>query len=497
MTPLMIYLLKANGIFILLFLFYQLMLRRDTFYGAKRVFLLGIVLLSVTLPLLPVADLVPQKQSIRYIVVLINDSIPVQTNDSPFQLSTKEWIDLFLMGGIISTAGVLTFRYTMLFRFIRHSAKETILGQEVFVPRKETNPFSFNGRIYLNPGMYDTDELVKIIAHEKAHIDQHHSMDLLAVTFFRLFIWMNPLYYWFTNAVRENIEFLADKKVLQTDNDPKAYQYALLKVAQNSSLSLTQHFNMSHLKKRIIMMNKKQTPTFWSGKYLLACPFLIVVLLLINAPELKAAWANADFSRAEELANPQTTAPADSLKTTVQHKIVIFKQPKDSSNTNMVILIDGKKVSETEAMQIDPNIAHSIDVIKDSVNIDHFKMKSKENVLIVQSKNGKLSATSPDKKVNKTITVTSYKKGTGSSNESLTTIVTDDKDPKHTQTIFVTTKMNQEAPLAIVDGVETENIKDIDRDKIESIDVLKNKETTKIYGEKGKNGVIIITTKKK
>lgn len=51
-------------------------------------------------------------------------------------------------------------------------------------------------------------------------------------------------------------------------------------------------------------------------------------------------------------------------------------------------------------------------------------------------------------------------------------------------------------PLIIVDGRETKNMNDINPDHIESIDVLKGKSGTDLYGEKGKNGVILVTTKK-
>jgi len=52
------------------------------------------------------------------------------------------------------------------------------------------------------------------------------------------------------------------------------------------------------------------------------------------------------------------------------------------------------------------------------------------------------------------------------------------------------------APLIIVDGKETsKNINDLDANDIHSITVLKDESATKIYGNKGKNGVILITTK--
>ncbi|MCR4773367.1 MAG: TonB-dependent receptor [Prevotella sp.] len=50
-------------------------------------------------------------------------------------------------------------------------------------------------------------------------------------------------------------------------------------------------------------------------------------------------------------------------------------------------------------------------------------------------------------------------------------------------------------PLYVVDGVQVSSINDIPADNIESIDVLKDAASTAIYGARGANGVILVTTK--
>lgn len=51
-------------------------------------------------------------------------------------------------------------------------------------------------------------------------------------------------------------------------------------------------------------------------------------------------------------------------------------------------------------------------------------------------------------------------------------------------------------PLYVVDGMFLDNISDISPDDIERIDVLKDASSTAIYGSRGANGVVIVTTKK-
>jgi TonB family protein len=64
--------------------------------------------------------------------------------------------------------------------------------------------------------------------------------------------------------------------------------------------------------------------------------------------------------------------------------------------------------------------------------------------------------------------------------------------------IFLTTNDPVKTPLIIVDGKEVpyENLKTIVHDDVESINVLKDKAAVTMYGEKGKDCVIVITTKK-
>lgn len=51
-------------------------------------------------------------------------------------------------------------------------------------------------------------------------------------------------------------------------------------------------------------------------------------------------------------------------------------------------------------------------------------------------------------------------------------------------------------PLILVDGLEMSDIGSISPDMVKSIDVLKDASSTAMYGSRGANGVILITTRK-
>ncbi len=491
MDPLMLFLLKLNGVFTLLFVFYLLLLRRDTFYAAKRIYLQGILFCSVLLPLFHVADLIPQKEAMQYIIILINGSLPASKPVVQSHLGLAMMVDYLLLAGIAASLLWVGMRHIQLFRVIHRCVEESVNGVKVYIPSKEINPFSFRGKIYLNPALYSFDELTKIIEHERAHIEQKHEWDLLLVSLFQSFVWMNPFYYLFAASVRENVEFLADQKVLKTGSDPKAYQYALLKVAQTASMPLTQHFSISHLKKRIIMMNKKKPHAMWTSKYLLVAPLLLATVLLVNAGELKDAWANADLSGASA-STTMSTATSASAKPE-KKKVVVVQINNDSTKAHPLYLIDGKKVSAEAIKALDPKTITSVNVWKDSAAIHKYGEEGKNGVVVItmNEKGEKTTVVKSDNGTTTRVEVTKSDQPQNRDTAQHVVIISDSKPDAAVHSAIG-------HPLIIVDGLEqaSDAINNIKPETISSITVLKDSSATKLYGAKGKNGVILITLKK-
>lgn len=111
--------------------------------------------------------------------------------------------------------------------------------------------------IFMNPAAVKEDEISEILTHEMAHVKQHHSVDVLLAEMVSICCWMNPFAWLLKREVRLNLEFLADRKVMEAGFATKSYQYHLLGLAYNHKYGLSNNFNFSHLKQRIIMMNKK------------------------------------------------------------------------------------------------------------------------------------------------------------------------------------------------------------------------------------------------
>lgn len=122
----------------------------------------------------------------------------------------------------------------------------------------------------------------RIFLHEKCHIEERHSTDILFIEFLKIFSWFNPALFFFKKAMITNHEFLADEYVLQNNYDVSTYQHLILneiKISQN--FNLTHQFDFNNTKKRFIMMTTKNSQFTWLKKYTLL-PVLSILFVLFT-----------------------------------------------------------------------------------------------------------------------------------------------------------------------------------------------------------------------
>ena len=129
--------------------------------------------------------------------------------------------------------------------------------------------------------------------HEKTHVDQYHSLDVMVSELLCTLFWINPAMWLLKGEIRRNLEFLADKRVVNSGIDRKAYQYHLLRLSHPSAAAqIVNKFNVTPLKKRIMMMNKKRTSKMGLLKYALLFP---VVALLVLSSNVQAVVYQGDY----------------------------------------------------------------------------------------------------------------------------------------------------------------------------------------------------------
>ncbi|MEX2591432.1 MAG: M56 family metallopeptidase [Anditalea sp.] len=209
--------------------------------------------------------------------------------------------------------------------------------------QEKTAPFSFWKNIYLNPILHREDEYDKVFKHEQVHVSQLHSLDVLIAETALLLFWYNPICWLTGQAVRENIEFITDQKVLSSGTDKQGYQFSLLHIAISSTQPvLGNHFNIKNLKKRIIMMNKKQTSKMHFGKYVFILSAVVFGSLIFGV------------SKAYESSNNNETSP---IQKEIERTAIIDKDTLPTE-ANPLILVDGIVLPYESPNKLAPNKLH-------------------------------------------------------------------------------------------------------------------------------------------
>ena len=317
----MLYLLQVNVGLILLYALYKLVCTRDTFFRSRRFILIVSLVLPFILPFIDVREWLESRDRMimlthfDYSAVLpeiVVGSEAVETGNRVFVLS--EWIGYLYLAGVVVLLVRLAVQAFSLYRLIVRMPEKEINGVRVKCLNDPSGPFSFFGWIFMNPAAVKEDEISEILTHEMAHVKQHHSVDVLLAEMVSICCWMNPFAWLLKREVRLNLEFLADRKVMEAGFATKSYQYHLLGLAYNHKYGLSNNFNFSHLKQRIIMMNKKKSNAAGHIKYAL---FVLPAFALLVAGNISCSQdASQTEDAKEEVVAPVSPeakeAPADS-----------------------------------------------------------------------------------------------------------------------------------------------------------------------------------------
>ncbi len=239
-----IYLLKLSVCFGIVFLFYQLVLRKLTFYNWNRWYLLGYSLLSFVIPFIDISTALHQNQltdsnMLQWIPLLYKKEA------AGTQLTVWNFLSLLIIIGML----IMSLRLIIqLFSFRRMMKKAQLISGEdisIYQVNEAIIPFSFGNAVFINRHLHTEKELEEIIRHEFVHVKQRHSIDIILGEILCLLNWYNPFAWMLRSAIRQNLEFVADNKVLENGISKKQYQYLLLKVLGNNQFSIAQKCNFS------------------------------------------------------------------------------------------------------------------------------------------------------------------------------------------------------------------------------------------------------------
>lgn len=300
MNELFIYFFKVNIGITVLYLLYRLLFYKDTFWISKRIYLLSAIFISFIYPFLDFSSWIESEKTLHNI---LNSYIELQQINIASENIPKINIEKVFIILYIVVSSVLLIKIVLEFTSVLYlnykSSKAIYNGVEIRKTHISTTPFSFSRWIFINPENYREEELTKILTHEQAHVKQMHIIDILLSELLVVICWINPFAWLLKREIRNNLEHIADNIVLKTGFDIKDYQYLLLDLSLKSpSISLINKFNVSPLKKRIAMMNRKKTKKTGLIKYVFIIPVLSLLALTSSAQKFLAENMNSNESEA-------------------------------------------------------------------------------------------------------------------------------------------------------------------------------------------------------
>ena len=442
-------------------LVYLLVLRNEHFFRLNRAYLLAGITASLLFPF----------YTFHYAVILpaITTSTSVDMGELSVGTVVREEASPLPIYFWIYLLGSMAFLFRLLFQTWKIIRKLQKAGYErngavklVRTP-EFVSSFSFFSFVFVNPSIA-TQEMEEIMNHEREHIQQRHWFDLLLVELICIVQWFNPFAWIYAHLVRQNHEFLADQSALQLTAHPAVYQAALLNQLLGVPVfSLTNSFSYSLNKKRFKMMKKKIDSPFRKLKMLLVLPLVAMLFYAFAVPEYQ--YENENSSVAPE-------------GKTVDVKGKVQKSDGNPLSGTSVILRGSTigTITDKDGNFLMKGIPADGELVFTFVGFKSKVQKVTGEPMKIVMEAGKIGMDQ--------VTVVGY--GTPPP-----------PPPPPPPPVSFRGIDDANPPLYILDGVpiDKKTMDKIKPETIESISVLKDKSATEVYGEKGKNGVILIKTK--
>lgn len=359
MAALFSYLWQSALVLSVLFIPFQLLLRKEHFIRINRCILLAILLLSLFLPLsghhMPAwldfwqhtepAVNPPSTLDLASTSSQEAESIDKESLFDIFLLWLElHWKDLLLALWMAGTTLFVILQLVSLFRLYRimHNEENIVEplddGNTLYLSLTPIQSFSWMRCIVMSTDDY-SESRDTILCHERAHIAHHHSYDRLLLLAVKTLQWWNPFVWLLDDALTQVHEYEADLEVINHGFNASQYQLLLIsKAAGPAGLTLVNGFKRNKLKLRIIMMNETNNLRGAKCRYLALLPVMLLAFALTARAQVKVKTTTDDNKKA-------------GVTVTV-----------GSESHDPLVVVEGEVVADMNS--IDPNTIASVEVFK-------------------------------------------------------------------------------------------------------------------------------------
>lgn len=330
METFFVYLVKSSVCILFYELFYRLFLRGETFHRLNRIVLLVSLILSLLLPLFDVSEwfaTAGQNRALPLTELTVSlQELVVEQKTAALSDHNGMTVSVVLFGIYLTGVVLLLLKNLFVFVYLNRLLKrcrreQTADGQVYYRYPDQIGPFSWLGRVVLSSA--DDGTLTScILAHERAHVQLGHSLDLVLVELFLCFQWFNPAAWWLKKDLRLVHEYEADRYVLSSGFDACTYQLLLIRKSVGPKLyNMVHSFNNYSLKKRITMMMKRKSKFWTQAKSLYVLPLGGFVLSLFACTDGKKPSVQESQPMESQPVEAQSAKPQE---------VAVKEQPRDS-----------------------------------------------------------------------------------------------------------------------------------------------------------------------
>ena len=362
MMNFILYEAKAAAILLIFYLFYRFLLRKETFHKFNRIVLVGTVIISSILPLCIITINIPTEH-LPFWLELTSEVSGEEIGDTtiihnPHKTNVPWWEIIFIttyLTGLVYVIARIIVSIISILKIIQDGIRiSEENGYKIIVTKRNIDPFSWMNCIVMSNDDYVSNH-TSILIHEKTHVLNRHSIELLMVDIMAALQWFNPGIWMLRSDLQDLHEYEADDAVLKSNTNIKEYQYLLIKKAVGKSgYSVANSFNHSILKKRITMMSKLKSHSVKKLRLLYMLPLVCLCLSM----------------------------QAQTISKTVDKN--------NEKNSPLIILRytwgEEKQISKAEMDNIDPNRIKSIEVLKGSEGKKKYGDKALNGVIIITPK---------------------------------------------------------------------------------------------------------------
>ena len=404
----MLYVIKAAITLALLYSCFFIFLSKETFHRFNRCMLVGIMLVSLVMPMFHFTTEHPttlNEEVYQMQNYIQHDTAPIiVTAQQPRGITWIQALTWIYMAGVVLMLILTLVQATSLIRFMSSGVRHTdSQGNTVILHNNDVPPFSIFRYIVMSVKDYESCRQY-ILTHEQEHIRLGHTYDLLLLQGMKTLMWFNPFIWFLSRDLKAVHEYEADQAVINQGIDAKSYQQLLvMKVVGNRLQPFTNNLNHGSLKKRIVMMYQKPSNRWLMLKALCAIPVAALTINTFATPietdpvedmvkTLETTNVPAFNEVKEALPSPKTAEEASEEKP--------FAITTDSNNIddNPLILINGHEVKipadiktidgETlgKMLHINKEDIASVTVLKNGAATAIYGEKAKNGVISIETK---------------------------------------------------------------------------------------------------------------